>query len=149
MIFLTEWKPLSEKWSKALILLLKGRGQPTFRTFETPWGQGYYYTNISYGPLTDVGVPQSSFEQPLSVGERIKQLEQELQILVAKEDYENAVKVRDCLKDLKENYHTYEERLKELQEKKRIAVQSQDFESAAKYKKEIEDLAATSNLQLE
>ena len=124
----------------------KRMDNPQFEKFETPWGPMYYYSNITYSTPGSWDTMSSSSTQP-SVGDRIKQLEQELSILVAKEDYENAAKLRDQLKDLKENYNEYETRLKELNDKKRLAVQAQDYESAAKYKKEIEDLAATSSLR--
>lgn len=85
--------------------------------------------------------------EKLSISDRIKHYENELESAVNSEDYEKAAELRDILNDLKENYKDHES--KEMQRKQELhdiklqideAVKDQDFEKAAELKKKRDEL---------
>jgi len=116
--------------------------EPTVKRFDTPWGSVYYHhTDISYSSPNGWGVPSGQYvSEKASIEAKIRALEANLQVVVSKEDYEKASKVRDQLKELKENYRQYEHKLADLEKMKKEAVEAQNYEDAANYKREIEAL---------
>lgn len=119
---------------------------PQYRRFETPWGGGYYYSTVSYSTPNSWDSSQNGTAK-VSVADRIKNLENELNIAILKENYLTAAEIRDKLKDLKENYNEYEVELKKLQTEKDLAIEAENYEKAEDLKNKIADL--TTKLKLE
>lgn len=111
--------------------------------FNSPWGQGYYYYNVTSYSSPD-GIENiknnDNSKGVISIEKRIKQLELELSKVVAEEDYEKAIQIRDDLNSLKENFHKKQKELSSLEDKKRKAVSEGNFEEAKVLKQQIDEL---------
>lgn len=73
---------------------------------------------------------RQSPEKVNDMTQNIAVLEKQLKDALRSEDYLLAAKLRDQLKDVKENYLTYEKELNELQIQKTDAVKKEDYELA-------------------
>ena len=78
-----------------------------------------------------------------SLSDQLKELENKLQIAIEKEEFEEAAKLRDEIKDFTENYeknkkaeHEKQQKINELNQKIKQAVEEENFEQAAKFKKQ-------------
>lgn len=113
------------------------------------YGMNFSYKIVTVGPDGQKQVYSSNDVKPesLSISDRIKHFEKELNVAVQKEDYEKAAQLRDKIEDLKENYKDHE--LKEKQRKDDLvkikqelkqAIEEQNFEKAAELKKKRDEL---------
>lgn len=115
------------------------------------YGGHFQFQIVTIGPDGKQHVKKMSNSElnpdKLSISDRIKHYESELDAAVNDENYEKAAELRDVLNDLKENYKGYElkeiqrkEELNKIQEELTEAVKKQDFEKAAELKKKRDDL---------
>lgn len=93
------------------------------KSYTSPDGS-YSYTIMSKG------------FSPRNQNDEIVMLEKKLELAVEEQNFEEAVTLRDKIKDLKENG----EKIKELEDKLQECIDKQDFESAIEYRDKLKKL---------
>lgn len=124
---------------------MKNEFDAYFNELSKFFGDSMYFKIYYASP--DGIYERSSKPQKQSLSDQLKELENKLQLAIEKEEFEEAAKLRDEIKDFTENYEKNKkaeqekaQKIDELNIKIKKAVEEENFEQAAKLKKERDEM---------